>query len=93
MSYWFFEWLDDQYIETIQDAERVLSYDIVADDLRKQALEGGRGENAPQATADSIPVLAGRGLDLSESTDCIAACVLNAKQIICSGMSGTISTT
>src|SRR5215510_11231319 len=71
MGYWFFEWLDDQCIQTIEDAERVLSYPVVVEDLRQQALVATRENIEPKPT-DSIPVLAGRGLDLSEQTDCIA---------------------
>ena len=72
MSYWLFQWFDDQYIKTIEDAERVLSYPIVVEDLQQQALSILEQKPAPQSS-DGIPILAGRGLDLSDHVDCIAA--------------------
>jgi hypothetical protein len=72
MGYWFFQWLDDQYVRTIQDAERVLAYPTVVEDLRQQALIASR-EKPQIQSLDTISVLAGRGLDLSGHIDCVAA--------------------
>ena len=70
MGYWLFNWLDEQHIQTKEDAKRVLSYPIVVDDLRQQVLIAARESIVPEPN-DGVPILAGRGLDLSEARDCI----------------------
>jgi hypothetical protein len=70
-DYWLFRWLDDQSIETWNDLNRVLSYPIVINDLREQAINGDKNKSE-RKHPDRTSIVAGRGIDLSGYLDCSA---------------------
>lgn len=72
MGYWVFDWFDKAHIQTIKDAERALAQPDIVEDIRHQAQIAARNQPKPEP-AEGFSLLVGRGLDLAEHVDCIAA--------------------
>jgi hypothetical protein len=69
--FWFYEWLDERGISSLEEAERRLRDPKELSLLHERAAREPY-ETSPIPPSDKVSLLAGRGVDLSGDLDCLA---------------------